>query len=74
MDEAMTETIVGGYGVRRDCYTGGLKNCGDPRESLIFQCFPDVGPVDTLCLGILCRLSARWLPLNEPTGRGAIAK
>ena len=21
---------------------------------------PDVGPVDTLCLGIFCRLSARW--------------
>ena len=51
------------------------KNCGDrPRESLIFQGFPDVGPVDTICLGILCRLSARWRPLNEPTGRGAIVK
>lgn len=37
------------------------QNCGDrPQESLIFQCFPDVGPVDTLCLDILCRLSARW--------------
>ena len=44
------------------------------QESLIFQGFPDVGPVDTICLGILCRLSARWRPLNEPTGRGTIAK
>ena len=37
------------------------EKCGDrPRESLIFQGFPDVGPVDTLCLGILCWLPARW--------------
>ena len=50
-------------------------NCGDrPQESLIFQGFPDVGQAATPCLDILCRLSARWYPLNEPTGRGAIVK
>ena len=38
-----------------------MENCGDrPRESLIFQGFPDVGQAATPCLDILCRLSARW--------------
>ena len=37
------------------------ENCGDrPRESLIFQGFPDVGLAATPCLDILCRPSARW--------------
>ena len=55
-------------------FMDGSKKLRGPRESLIFQCFPDVGQAATPCLGILCRLPARWRPLNEPTGRGAIVK
>ena len=36
-----------------------VETAGTPRKPY-FQCFLDVGPVDTPCLGILCRFSARW--------------
>ena len=42
------------------------------QESLIFQCFPDVGPVATLIWASFAGFPPGGDPLNEPTSKNAI--